>query len=335
MKIKKVGSKSTYLIIIGVIIIIIGLVFYFDKKNNTENTMPIATILMSLAATITFLYTIEKNKESKEQFKQERNEVKAQFEEQQKFFQKQQFESTFFNMMKQLEDIINNLSFHNVKGREIFTYFYLTSRQVVDNIELVNIAKHLYPLNTFIDETQASRNDNLFICIFKGKEQLVSYEGVSSLIRLFGIFGFESSYSVVYLDFYFRFIYRILKFVDESNFIEDDPRYIDERYKYTSLLRAVLSPSELYFIYYDGLTNKGIEKFKPLIEKYSILKNFMIDMTENSKFDKALNPITDIYEKDYYRYKSNIKKENQVKELIPTYYYTAFEKDQSAFKNKN
>ena len=109
MKIKKVGSKSTYLIIIGVIIII-GLVFYFDKKNNTENTMPIATILMSLAATVTFLYTIEKNKESKEQFEQERNEVKAQFEEQQKFFQKQQFESTFFNMINKLNDIVENLT---------------------------------------------------------------------------------------------------------------------------------------------------------------------------------------------------------------------------------
>jgi len=312
-------NKQKVLYIVTGIVLFIAIFFIavqYENKyvvNYSEIFVDLTTAGIALTAVLVTIYTFNINR---------------------KHLQKQQFESTFFNMTKQLDDMINNLSFHNVKGREIFTYFYLRSRQVVDNTELVKIAKLFYPLKTFTDESQASKNDNLFICMLRGQEMLVSYEGVSSLIRMFGIFGFESSYSVTYLDSYFRFIYRILRFVDESTFIEDDPNYIDERYKYTSLLRAVLSPSELYFIYYDGLTNKGIEKFKPLIEKYSILKNFMADMTENSKFDKAMNLIIDNHEKDYYRYKSNIKKENQVKEFIPNYYYTAFTKDLTLFKNK-
>lgn len=65
------------------------------------------------------------------------------------------------------------------------------------------------------------------------------------------------------LDHYFRNLYHIVKFIDQSEMAQ--PQI------YSSLLRAQLSPSELLLLFYDGLTPYG-EKFKPLIEKYALLE---------------------------------------------------------------
>jgi ABC-type multidrug transport system fused ATPase/permease subunit len=67
------------------------------------------------------------------------------------------------------------------------------------------------------------------------------------------------------LDHYFRNLYHIVKIIDQSG--------VREPKRYTSLVRAQLSPSELTLLFYNGLSVHG-EKFKPLIEKYSLLEQF-------------------------------------------------------------
>jgi hypothetical protein len=67
----------------------------------------------------------------------------------------------------------------------------------------------------------------------------------------------------VHLDHYFRNLYHIIKYIDE----EGGPK----AHRYTSLVRAQLSASELILLFYDGLSKEG-EKFKPLIEKYALLE---------------------------------------------------------------
>lgn len=66
-----------------------------------------------------------------------------------------------------------------------------------------------------------------------------------------------------HLDHYFRSLYHIIKYIDQSS--ASDAR------QYTSLVRAQLSPSELQLLFYAGLSEQG-EKFKPLIEKYALLE---------------------------------------------------------------
>ena len=39
------------------------------------------------------------------------------------------------------------------------------------------------------------------------------------------------------------------------------------------MIRAQLSDYELLWIFYNCLSENGLEKFKPLIEEYSLLKN--------------------------------------------------------------
>ena len=78
-------------------------------------------------------------------------------------------------------------------------------------------------------------------------------------------------YSVFYksnmsdLSHYFRTIYHIFKFIDTSE--------IDNKERYTSLVRSQLSSYEQILIFYNCLHTNGLEKFKPLLEKYRVFKN--------------------------------------------------------------
>ena len=68
---------------------------------------------------------------------------------------------------------------------------------------------------------------------------------------------------------YFRTLYNLVKLVDRSE-------VADKRF-YTNLIRAQLSSHELLLLFYNCITEMGQEKFKPLIEKYSLLKTVPFD----------------------------------------------------------
>lgn len=67
------------------------------------------------------------------------------------------------------------------------------------------------------------------------------------------------------LGHYFRSLYHIIKYVHKSDIVN--------KKQYTNFARAQLSSYELVMLYYNGLSVNGLEKFKPLIEEYSLLKN--------------------------------------------------------------
>lgn len=64
---------------------------------------------------------------------------------------------------------------------------------------------------------------------------------------------------------YFRNLYHIFKFVDQSTG--------SEKRRYASFARAQLSSFELACLFYNCLSQNGAEKFKPLAEKYTLFKN--------------------------------------------------------------
>lgn len=71
------------------------------------------------------------------------------------------------------------------------------------------------------------------------------------------------------LGHYFRLLYNIVKFVDSSD--------STNRRFYTNLVRAQLSSAELRLIFYNCLTHWGVDKFKPLVERYALLKTVPTD----------------------------------------------------------
>ena len=94
------------------------------------------------------------------------------------------------------------------------------------------------------------------------------------------------------LDHYFQHLYRIVRFVDDydSYLLNVKGKYI-----YLSLLRAQLSKEELLMLFYNCLSDYGNEKFKPLVEKYALLKN--------CRQDSLINPEhANLYEKGAFEF---------------------------------
>ena len=83
---------------------------------------------------------------------------------------------------------------------------------------------------------------------------------------------------------YFRTLYHIFKFVDR-----DEAITTQEKIDYANVARAQLSRFELAFMFYNCLTPYG-EKFKPLIERYGLLKHINVaDLPNiNHRQDPAL-----------------------------------------------
>ncbi len=71
------------------------------------------------------------------------------------------------------------------------------------------------------------------------------------------------------LGHYYRMLYNLVKFIHRSS-------GVDKRF-YTNLVRAQLSQSELYLLFYNCLSSLGAEKFKPLVEEYALLKSIADD----------------------------------------------------------
>lgn len=93
--------------------------------------------------------------------------------------------------------------------------------------------------------------------------------------------GFEEYYksdTSKCFDHYFRFLYRILKYIQTSPLVTS----FEEEYEYTCMLRAMLSRYELVWLYYNGLTY-GKDKLKPLIERYAMLNNLREDLLVGKK----------------------------------------------------
>ncbi len=120
-------------------------------------------------------------------------------------------------------------------------------------------------------------------------------------------FNYLKIYETVQTDFghYFRNLYRIIKFVNETEFhsyseLDLDPNNaydvesyngenFNTRYQYTSMIRAQLSDYELLWIFYNCLSENGFDKFKPLVEAFSLLKNMPWDKLHDESLTERYN----------------------------------------------
>lgn len=169
---------------------------------------------------------------------------KAEMAEQNKTLRRQRFENTFFQLLRNHQEIVNGIDlrrFHNgtwttfAEGRDCFSSFYdkTFSKNIKRNIE--SIEESIKRYDEFYQNNQSD------------------------------------------LGHYFRHIYHILKFIKTSKELTKI-----EKFNYTNLLRALLSSYELVFLFYNGLGEHGKDKLKPLLEEFSILKNMDFQLLMNS-----------------------------------------------------
>ncbi len=171
-------------------------------------------------------------------------------EQQKKYLKQQRFEDTFFRLLENHQRMVESM---DIRSKEDPTQIRAVGRDCF---------KRMY---RFLKSKNTEQNGNNIEIDFVKK----SYNTVQEY--------YKSD-----LHHYFRFLYHILKFIRSSDLEED------EKYKYSSILRAALSPYELVFIFYNCLHEYGIDQFKPLVEQFSFLKNLddglLLDITHKMQF---------------------------------------------------
>lgn len=222
---------------------------------------------------ITLLYQREELKLQREELQETRKELKGQreeFEEQNKTMKRQRFENTFFNMLSLQQEIIANLSIE-WKEREWNGLEGKRKERVINN-KGREVFEKIYEGNMHIGIKQIVN------------QEIENYNKYRKLISRF--------------DHYFRHLYRIFKYIDESDLIDEK-----ERYDYASIVRSQLSDYELVMLFYNCLAQKdnGTEenKFKPLIETYAIFNNLREDLLAKEDHYK-------LYKDGAYKYKKQI-----------------------------
>jgi hypothetical protein len=256
-----------------------------------------ALIITLLTLVVTSFYNHKTYKHSKEQidnnkmqFEEQLSIAKSQFSEQHKASLIQQFETTLFNMIKLQQEITEGLRLLEARGRETFQHFF---------------ERDCLVLNYHFDESP------------KSGWQIIKEKGIN---------GYEEINQLPMFDHYFRHLYNIFKFIDESDFLDNSTQYIDKRYRYARIVRATLSPHELVLVFYNCRSKYGNGPFKSFVEKYSVLNNLRADFLHYSPFDDDI--AFDEIGNDYNRFQTTDK--NKVNEFV--YYSSAFEKDTSLFK---
>lgn len=155
---------------------------------------------------------------------------RAQMESQASTLKLQQFESTFFQLLRVHDEIVNAIDLQRTqgvtKGRDCFKIFCRRFGAAMLDLHAGS-------------KTEAEQIHKAYESFYQNHESEVGH--------------------------YFRHLYHVIKFVDSSE--------VENKRRYTSFVRAQLSSYELELLFYNCLTEYGNLRFKPLVEKYGLLKH--------------------------------------------------------------
>jgi hypothetical protein len=202
-------------------------------------------------------------------------------EEERRSSQRRDFERILFEMLRLYNDIVTNIDLRKLgaqakseviaRGRDCFKNFYTTFRQRYKETKRRYEGDPVKEAVAAVDGCPIARSD------MPTEPKLIQ--------EAYRIFYDEVQHDVGHC---FRFLYRIVKFIDDE--MPKENGIISERARtYAGLVRAQLSTYECALLFYNGLSEVG-EKFKPLIETYALLGNFSLDVLitpeHESLFDK-------------------------------------------------
>ena len=216
---------------------------------------------------VTLLFQKEELKLQREELAHTREELKGQreeFEEQNKTMKRQRFENTFFNMLSLQQEIVANLSYE----------YYVNP-----NVRPPNIPEEIFYAQSPKGKLHGRE-------VFEGiyNHAIIDFnnvryaDGIRNIIRTHGNFVYSNISATTRFDHYFRHLYQIYKYVDKSDLISEDERYV-----YACIIRSQLSDYELVMLFYNCITRNGQKKFKPLIEKYTIFNNLRAELLANTQ----------------------------------------------------
>ena len=179
----------------------------------------------------------------REELEKTRKEIKGQ----KQTLQKQNFESSFFQLLSLHNDIVNSMEVPKsfgapYQGRECF--------------------------GSLLDEFKKE---------YRGAEEnfCAGWEENPDEARQLRLKWIDEKYKELFdryqqcVGYYFRALYNFVKFVDQEKVF---PKNCGDKKFYTNLIRAQLSSDELGLLFYNCLSERGA-KFKVLVEKYALLED--------------------------------------------------------------
>ena len=190
---------------------------------------PIFTLLTFTGVLITIVLQQTELRESRAEMRRSADAL----QEQTKSLQRQNFESTFFQMLSVHTALVGAIDLvddenRTTRGRDCFNVFYTRLNKIYrEQLEKSN--------GKYSDDNVL----NLSYQLFWKKHQ-------------------------VELGHYFRYLYNIVRFVKESAYV-DGP--------YIRLLRAQLSDQETLLLFYNCIASEHGGRFKTLAEDFSLLDN--------------------------------------------------------------
>ncbi|PXF63362.1 putative phage abortive infection protein [Kangiella spongicola] len=242
-KSQRIGWRAPTITIAGVLFAWV-LCWYLLSSNPERGTFgdmfgAVNSLFSGLAfAGVIFAILLQKYELSlqRQELTLTRNELKGQKEQlelQTAVLEKQNFENTFFQLLRLHNEITGDIDLRvsgtpTAVGRDCFQVFYDRLKKDWGRMK---------PTSELLGKSP-EHIETVYIHFYKAHQAEVGH--------------------------YFRSLYNIIKLVDVST-------GIDKRL-YSNLVRAQLSSYELLLLFYNCLSSMGAEKFKPLIEKYALLK---------------------------------------------------------------
>ena len=206
-----------------------------DDKGVFGDTFGALNALFAGLAFAGVIYAILLQRKELELQREELKDTRAEITGQKETLQKQNFESSFFQLLGMHSEIVNSMQIRGDKeyfGRQCFGYL------------LPNLKSRLkMAINRNRSKTEVF-ND--------------TYEE-----------EFFSRFQT-YIGHYFRHLYNVVKFVHEHEYF--DEKEFKEKKRYTNFIRAQLSSDELGLLFYNCLSKRGA-KFKDLVEEYALFED--------------------------------------------------------------
>lgn len=255
------GLKKTFLYILVVCLALIAFVLglyvinfhgSFGSEQATWGTFGdyvggVLNPIFAFASLIAILYSMHLQSEELENSSNELQRSAEALNSQIAISKQQTFDNTFFQLLSLHNAIIKDMDLKDSKniavseGRDCFRTYYLKFKN------------HYIVAQDNITEA-------------KGSYEAESMEHIEVAYDNF----FKDNQSNV--GHYFRNLYHIIKFIDNAEMVKETKK------RYASIIRAQLSSYELALLFYNCLSRFGIDDFKPLVEKYSLLHNMGKDL---------------------------------------------------------
>lgn len=214
----------------------------------------------------------------RQELKETRDEIRGQKEQlraQDQTLQKQNFESSFFQLLDLHSEIVSSMVIGQKKeysGRMCFDFMLKRLKEEYDN-----------PARAFTDFYDLRSPNQIEKTINQ-----ISPKVKRELNQIYEKFFSEHQ---AHVGHYFRHLYNAVTFVDEHDFFDNfcADKAFEKKKFYINLIRAQLSSNELGLLFYNCLSERG-SKFKPLVETYSLLKDMdsKTIITENKNLHRLL-----------------------------------------------